>query len=150
MRWTTDDIPPQGGRVAVVTGANSGVGYETARALARKGAHVVMACRNPAKAARAIEAIRAESESALLEFLPLDLSDLSSVRGFAAEFARRHTRLDLLSNNAGVMAIPRQTTADGFERQLGTNHLGHFALTGLLLEPLRRTPGARVVSAKCR
>lgn len=146
MHWKTDDMAPQDGRVAVVTGANSGVGYETARALARAGARVVLACRNPANAARAMEAIRAETPGASLEFIQIDLADLSSVRAFAAEVAGRHAALDLLINNAGVMAIPRRTTADGFERQFGTNHLGHFALTGLLLESLRRAPGARVVT----
>ena len=146
MKWTTDDIPPLGGKLAVVTGANSGVGYEMARELARKGATVVLACRDEQKGKRAMARIRAEQPGAALELAPLDLSDLATVRHFAMHFAQTHTALHILCNNAGLMAIPYHKTVDGFEMQFGVNHLGHFALTGLLLDPLRSTPGARVVT----
>ena len=145
-RRTAPDISDQSGRIAIVTGANSGLGSETALALAAKGAHVVLACRDAAKAQSALQAIRAASPAASAEAMALDLASLASVRAFAAGFVAKHERLDLLCNNAGVMAIPRRRTADGFEMQLGTNHLGHFALTGLLLQRLLDTPGARVVS----
>lgn len=144
--WTASDIPDQTGRVAVVTGANSGLGYETTLALARKGAQVIMGCRNPAKAEAAAQAVRAAVPGAQLTLLALDLASLASVRSFAAQVRERGPRLDLLINNAGVMAIPRAETAEGFEMQLGVNHLAHFALTGLLIEPIRATPGSRVVS----
>jgi NAD(P)-dependent dehydrogenase (short-subunit alcohol dehydrogenase family) len=146
MPWTARDVPDQRGRTAVVTGANSGIGLEAVKVLAAAGAHVVMACRDPQRAAEAASEVRTAHPRAALEVLPLDLASLASVRDFAKAFADRHPRLDLLINNAGVMAIPRRTTADGFEMQLGTNHLGHFALTGLLLERLLAAPGARVVS----
>ena len=146
MSWTTDQIPDQTGRVAVVTGANSGLGYETALALARKGAQVVMGCRNAAKSEAAVQAIRAAAPGALLTPLPLDLADLASVRRFAAAVLAGGLRLDLLVNNAGVMAIPRCETADGFEMQIGVNHLAHFALTGLLMDRIMQTPGSRVVT----
>ena len=144
--WTAADIPPLEGRVIIVTGANSGLGFETALALARAGARVVLACRDRVKGAGAHERLRAEVPGADVEVAPLDLADLASVRTFAAEFSAGHDRLDVLVNNAGVMAIPRRETADGFEMQFGTNHLGHFALTGLLLDRLLATPGARVVT----
>ena len=144
-RWTTIDIPDQSGRVAIVTGANSGLGSETALALAAKGAHVVLACRDAAKAQSALQAIRAANPAASVEVMALDLASLASVRAFAEAFVAQHERLDLLCNNAGVMAIPQRRTEDAFEMQLGTNHLGHFALTGLLLTRLLETPRARVV-----
>jgi NAD(P)-dependent dehydrogenase (short-subunit alcohol dehydrogenase family) len=144
--WTTDDIPPLAGRTAVVTGANSGLGFETALALARAGAHVVLACRDPAKGGDALDRIRQEVPDADVRLDRLDLADLASVRTFAADFPARHDGLDILVNNAGVMAIPRRETADGFEMQFGTNHLGHFALTGLLLDSLLARSGARVVT----
>ncbi|MFG2222129.1 oxidoreductase [Streptomyces sp. NPDC048644] len=146
-RWTTRQIPDQTGRCAVVTGANSGIGYVTARELARSGARVLLACRNEARGSAALDRLRTEVPTAEAEFRPLDLADLSSVRAFVTgldTFDR--SRLDLLVNNAGVMALPYRTTADGFEMQLGTNHLGHFALTGLLLPRLLATPGARIVT----
>jgi NAD(P)-dependent dehydrogenase (short-subunit alcohol dehydrogenase family) len=146
MPWTHADVPDQSGRIAVVTGANSGIGLEAAKTLAGAGAHVVLACRDAAKAEAAAAELRAAAPRASLELLPLDLASLASVRDFAKAFADRHARLDLLINNAGVMAIPRRLTADGFEMQLGTNHLGHFALTGLLLPRLLAAPGARVVT----
>lgn len=146
-RWTAEEVPTLDGRVAVVTGANSGLGLETARVLARRGARVVLACRNPEKARAAEHEVAATAAGpATVETLPLDLADLASVRSFAAELHRRHAALHLLVNNAGVMAIPLRRTADGFEMQLGTNHLGHFALTGLLLDLLLATPGARIVT----
>ena len=144
--WTTERIPDQTGRTIVVTGANSGLGFETARALAGAGAHVVMACRDEGRARAAADAIRADDVRGELEILPLDLASLASVRDFAKAFSDRHRSLHVLINNAGIMAIPRRTTADGFEMQFGTNHLGHFALTGLLLERLLAVDGSRVVS----
>jgi hypothetical protein len=145
-KWTAADVPDQSGRIAIVTGANSGLGSETALALAAKGAHVVLACRDVTKAQSALETIRAASPGASVEVMALDLASLASIRAFAEAASTRHARLDLLCNNAGVMAIPRRRTADGFEMQLGTNHLGHFALTGLLLPRLLATPKSRVVS----
>ncbi|MFE6283600.1 oxidoreductase [Streptomyces sp. NPDC057877] len=142
--WTADHIPDQTGRVAVVTGANSGLGYVAARELARKGAHVVLGCRSEVRGREAVERIAGEVPGADVEVVRLDLGDLGCVREFAAAY--RHERLDLLVNNAGVMALPYGTTVDGFETQFGVNHLGHFALTGLLLPALLATPDARVVT----
>jgi NAD(P)-dependent dehydrogenase (short-subunit alcohol dehydrogenase family) len=138
------DIPDQDGRIVVITGANSGIGLEAARELARAGARVVLACRETSKGDAAAQAIRATVPGAELDVEALDLASLDSVRAFAKRYA--HERLDLLINNAGVMAAPYAKTADGFELQLGTNHLGHFALTGLLLDRLLATPRARVVT----
>jgi NAD(P)-dependent dehydrogenase (short-subunit alcohol dehydrogenase family) len=146
MPWTERDAPDLSGKVAVVTGANSGIGLEAVRMLAHKGAEVVMACRNAAKAESAASAVRAEVPKAKVRVESLDLSNLASVRSFAEKMGRELTRLDLLVNNAGIMAIPRALTADGFEMQLGTNHLGHFALTGLLLGKVLATESARVVT----
>ena len=145
MPWTADDVPDQSGRVAVVTGASSGLGLQTALALARRGARVVLAVRDvEGRGPDAERLIRAEVPDAALEVRRLDLADLDSVRGFAADLP--HDGLDLLVNNAGVMALPRRTTRDGFEMQFGTNHLGHFALTGLLLPRLLARPAPRVVT----
>jgi NAD(P)-dependent dehydrogenase (short-subunit alcohol dehydrogenase family) len=144
--WTADQIPDLDGKTAIVTGANSGLGFETAFELARNGAQVVLACRNLEKAAATAESIRTAHPQAAVESLQLDLADLASVRAFSGKFLSSHRELHLLCNNAGVMALPLRRTADGFEMQFGTNHLGHFALTGLLLEPLMRTSGARVVT----
>jgi NAD(P)-dependent dehydrogenase (short-subunit alcohol dehydrogenase family) len=138
--WTADDIPRQDGRVAVVTGANTGLGFETARMLAEHGATVVLAVRNLDKGKDAAARIAAPDVSVQ----QLDLTSLDSVRTAAAELRAAHPRIDLLVNNAGVMYPPKQVTQDGFELQFGTNHLGHFALTGLLLDAL--TPGSRVVT----
>jgi NAD(P)-dependent dehydrogenase (short-subunit alcohol dehydrogenase family) len=139
-------MPDQSGRIAIVTGANSGIGYETARALAHRGATVIMACRSRLKGADAAERIRAENPRGSVEMMPLDLADLASVRRFAGAFRASHSHLDLLINSAGLMKPPqRQETADGFELQFGTNHLGHFALTGLLMDLILRTVGSRVV-----
>ena len=141
--WTAAQIPDLTGKTAIVTGANSGIGFEATRELARKGAQVVMASRNREKSEAAWQRIKDEQPDASVELLQLDLANLDSVRAFAAEFVQRDTPLDLLINNAGVMAIPHRQTADGFEMQLGTNHFGHFALTGLLLERLLAAPAAR-------
>lgn len=146
-RWTASDIPDQSGKTALVTGGNSGIGFHIALQLGRAGARVVVASRDEARGAEAIRRIRAEVPEADVELGLLDLADLRSVRRFATEVVASHGSLDLLVNNAGVMAVPRRlATLDGFELQLGTNHLGHFALTGLLLPALRARPGARVVT----
>jgi NAD(P)-dependent dehydrogenase (short-subunit alcohol dehydrogenase family) len=145
-QWTPAEIPSQAGKVAIVTGANSGLGYFTARELARKGAQVIMACRSREKTEPAMDDIRKAVPEAKLDFIPLDLADLKSIRDFAQAFPAKFPKLDLLCNNAGVMALPYRKTADGFEMQIGTNHLGHFALTGLLLDRLKATPEARVVN----
>jgi NAD(P)-dependent dehydrogenase (short-subunit alcohol dehydrogenase family) len=144
--WTAENIPDLDGKIAIVTGANSGIGYETARALANKGAIAILACRNKDKGEAAVRQIIRDHPGAKAEFMLLDLSDLASVRRFANQFATHYDRLDILVNNAGIMAIPFGKTADGFELQLGTNHLGHFALTGLLLHRIVCTPQARVVT----
>jgi NAD(P)-dependent dehydrogenase (short-subunit alcohol dehydrogenase family) len=144
--WTADQIPDLAGKTAIVTGANSGLGFEIAFELARNGAQVVLACRNLERATATAEKIQAAHPQTAVESLPLDLADLASVRAFAEKFQSSHRELHLLCNNAGVMALPLLRTADGFEMQFGTNHLGHFALTGLLIEMLLRTPGARVVT----
>jgi NAD(P)-dependent dehydrogenase (short-subunit alcohol dehydrogenase family) len=145
-KWTTADIPDQTGRTAVVTGANTGLGLETAKALAARGASVVLAVRNLDKGKQAAATISNASPGADVTVQRLDLSSLDSVREAAAELRTRYDRIDLLINNAGVMYTPQSTTADGFELQFGTNHLGHFALTGLLLDKLLATPGSRVVT----
>jgi NAD(P)-dependent dehydrogenase (short-subunit alcohol dehydrogenase family) len=144
--WTELDIPDQRGRVAVVTGANSGLGLETARQLAARGATVVLAVRSPQRGSAATEDIRSTTPDARLELQELDLASLESVRAAAEALGRRHDRIDLLVNNAGVMYTDRQLTADGFELQFGTNHLGHFAFTNLLLDRMRTVPGSRVVT----
>lgn len=143
--WALNDIPDQSGRIALVTGANSGIGLEAARVLAHRGAHVVLACRNQAKAVEAQRSIEAGGRASL-EVLKLDLSSLAQVREAAAAFRARHAQLDLLINNAGVMWLPRTLTAEGHEMQFGTNHLGHFALTGHLLDILLATRNSRVVT----
>ena len=145
-RWTAEDIPSLAGRIAVVTGANSGLGFQTALALTRAGAHVVLACRDRGRGLDALERIRARIPTADVSLDDLDLADLASVHRFAKAFSVHHDGLDILVNNAGVMAIPRGETVDGFEMQFGTNHLGHFAVTGLLLDRLLARPGARVVT----
>jgi NAD(P)-dependent dehydrogenase (short-subunit alcohol dehydrogenase family) len=146
MAWTADDMPAQTGKTFVITGANSGIGYEAALELARKGAHVVLACRDQGKGRGAVDAIEAKHRAASVSLMELDLADLKSIRRFADAVRDAHPALHGLLNNAGVMAIPYRRTADGFEMQFGTNHLGHFALTGLLLDRLLATPGARVVT----
>ncbi|MFN6544276.1 SDR family NAD(P)-dependent oxidoreductase [Mycolicibacterium nivoides] len=144
--WTTANIPNQTGRTAIVTGANTGLGLETAKALAAKGAHVVLAVRNLDKGAAAVEWISRSVPNADLELQRLDLGSLKSVREAADEIRAKHDTIDLLINNAGVMTPPKETTEDGFELQFGTNHLGHFALTGLLLDRLLPVAGSRIVT----
>jgi NAD(P)-dependent dehydrogenase (short-subunit alcohol dehydrogenase family) len=145
-QWTAERIPAQNGRIAIVTGANSGLGLVTARELARKGARVVLACRNTAKGQAAVAEIVSAVPDAQLELEALDLGSLGSVAAFAERFRSTHEGLDLLIDNAGVMAPPRQVTADGFELQLGTNHLGHFALMGRLIGTMQGRQDARVVT----
>ncbi|MEO8605684.1 MAG: oxidoreductase [bacterium] len=145
-RWTTADLPDLSGKTIVVTGANSGLGYETALALSGRGAHVVLACRDQAKGGAAEQQIHAAHPQASTALMSLDLASLADITRFAAELRAAHPRIDVLINNAGVMALPYRKTADGFEMQIGTNHLGHFALTGQLLDTLRATPGARIVT----
>ena len=145
MKWTENDVPAQAGRLAIVTGSNTGLGFDTARVLAERGAKVVMAVRDTAKGESAAARIRSLTPGAEVTVHKLDLGSLASVRDAAAELAAAHPRIDLLINNAGVMYPPKQTTADGFELQFGTNHLGHFALTGLLLKNLLGVDGSRVV-----
>ncbi|RAY11699.1 short-chain dehydrogenase [Actinomadura craniellae] len=142
--WTAGDIPDLTGRRAIVTGANSGIGFHTALELARHGARVVLACRSAERGADALARIRAAAPEGDAALAALDLADLASVRAFAD--AHTGTPLDILVNNAGVMALPRRTTADGFEMQFGVNHLGHYALTGLLLPALLAAPASRVVT----
>jgi NAD(P)-dependent dehydrogenase (short-subunit alcohol dehydrogenase family) len=145
--WTTGDIPPQHGRLAVVTGANSGLGYETALALVQAGGEVILAARNSEKGRDAVARIHALSPGAIVRFEPLDLASLASIAACASRLLAEDRAIDLLINNAGVMALPkRQTTADGFEMQLGINYLGHFALTARLLPLLRRATVPRVVN----
>lgn len=139
--WNVADIPDQTGRTAVITGANTGLGFETAKALAEKGAHVVIAVRNTDKGAQAATRIRGD-----VDVQELDLTSLSSIRTAAEALKSRFDKIDLLINNAGVMTTPKGTTADGFELQFGTNHLGHFALTGLLLDKILDVPGSRIVT----
>jgi len=145
MTWTEKDVPDQSGRVAIVTGSNTGLGYDNARVLAARGATVVMAVRDTAKGDAAADRIRELTPGAVVVVQKLDLGSLASVRTAGAELAAAYPRIDLLINNAGVMYPPKQTTVDGFELQFGTNHLGHFALTGLLLNNLLSVDGSRVV-----
>ena len=145
-KWTEKDIPDQTERIAIVTGANSGIGYETARALARKGAKVILAIRNMDAGSSAVDRIKSETPTTQCKAMHLDLASLASVRSFVEAFQQKHGKLDLLINNAGVMMPPFSKTADGFELQFGTNHLGHFALTGLLLDLILKTPRSRIVT----
>jgi protochlorophyllide reductase len=145
-KWTATDIPDQAGRTILITGANSGLGLRSAEALAAKGARVLLACRNAERATTALEAVKAKATGAAPEVRALDLQSLSSIRECAAALDEDLESLDVLMNNAGIMAVPKGTTEDGFESQLGTNHLGHFALTGLLLPVLLRSDEPRVVN----
>jgi NAD(P)-dependent dehydrogenase (short-subunit alcohol dehydrogenase family) len=144
--WSAADIGDLTGRVALVTGANSGIGYETARALADHGAHVILACRDEERGRQARDKLESELDRCSLELLHLNLADLVSVRRAAAVVLNEHARLDLLVNNAGVMGTPYRLSADGFELQMATNHLGHFALTGLLLDRIVTTERSRIVT----
>lgn len=143
--WSIDDIPNQKGRVSIVTGSTSGIGKEAARVLAQKQSTVVLAVRNVSKGEKVAEEIRAENPDAEISVLQMDLSNLRSIKEFSSQFLADFDRLDLLINNAGIMVCPYATTDDGFEIQIGTNHLGHFALTGHLIEHLKKTPDSRVV-----
>lgn len=144
--WTTEKIPDLNDKVAIVTGANSGIGFETAKELARKGSRLILACRSENKGKDAAQKIHSEVPWASLEPMVLDLSSLKSIHAFAETFKTSHDRLNILINNAGVMWAPYGKTEDGFETHFGTNHLGHFALTGLLIDMLLQTPAARVVT----
>jgi NAD(P)-dependent dehydrogenase (short-subunit alcohol dehydrogenase family) len=144
--WSPAEMPDQRGRVAVVTGANSGLGFEVARKLTQAGGHVILACRDQTRGRDAVGRLRTVVPGASVRLVRLDLADLSSVRECAEEIAADHPHVDLLINNAGVMALPRRRTIDGFEMQFGTNHLGHFAFTGRLLPQLLVHPGSRVVT----
>lgn len=145
-KWNNSDMPDLSGKIVIVTGANSGIGYEASKALALKNAEVVMTCRNLEKGRIAAETIKNEISRALIDVMKLDLADLSSIKSFTKEFRSKNDRLDILLNNAGVMQTPRLKTVDGFELQFGTNHLGHFTLTGLLIDLLRKTEDSRVVT----
>lgn len=144
-RWRPEQIPDLSGKTILVTGANSGIGLEAVKLFAANGAQVIMACRNPDKAEAAAEQVRAITPGANLIIMPLDLADLESVKAFAKAVKQRFKKLDVLLNNAGLMAPPLQRTKDGFEMQFGTNHLGHFALTGPLLDLLDAAPAPRIV-----
>ena len=144
-RWTSADMPTQQGRTIVITGANTGVGFQAAKVLAASGATVVLACRDPERAAGAVQRLRTDVPGARLDTVTLDLGSLASVRSGAAELRSRHPRVDVLINNAGVMWAPKGKTVDGFETHFGTNHLGHFAFTGLVLDLLLPVAGSRVV-----
>lgn len=144
VTWTSKDIPDQQGKVALVTGANSGIGYWTSLHLARAGAHVVMACRSMPRAQSALADLQTAAPGGQFEILQMDLSDQASVRSAASTFLSKHKRLDILCNNAGIALAPMERTKDGFESQLAANFLGHFALTGLLIGLLRATPNSRV------
>lgn len=145
-QWTTAQMPNLDGKVIIVTGANSGIGFEAAKEFARKGAQTILACRSMDKAQTALNEIQAEIPNAPAEIMQVDLANLKSVRQFAEAFTAKYDRLDVLADNAGIMWTDYGKTVDGFEQQLGTNHLGHFALTGLLIDLILETPGARVVN----
>lgn len=145
-KWTPDQLADQSDRTSIVTGANSGLGLIVARELARAGAHVIMTSRDANRGANAMNAIKKLYPAASVELASLDLANLASVRAFAESFLANHAKLDLLINNGGVMAAPHALTADGFELQFGTNHLGHFALTGLLMPAFKQSVGTRVVT----
>ena len=144
--WTTAKLPDLSGKIITITGANSGIGFESAREFARKGAEVIFASRNQAKAEEAISQIQAELPTAKLTFIGLDLASLKSIGNFAERFNANYDRLDILLNNAGIMLVPYRLTEDGFEQTFGINHLGHFALTGLLMGRITSTPAARIVN----
>lgn len=144
--WTTNNIPDIKDKIIIVTGGNSGLGYESVKAFAEKGARVVLACRNLQKGEKAKAEILTNEIKGSIEVMKLDLMDLASVKNFASNFNKNYNKLDILLNNAGIMATPNFKTKDGFEAQLGTNHMGHFALTGLLLDLIKATPNSRVVN----
>jgi len=147
-KWTTEQIPDLSGKVVIITGANSGLGFETAKVFAQKRAVTVLACRNLKKAQAAQKLIHDAVPDAQTDIIPIDLGDLSSIRKFTSTFMERYQRLDILVNNAGLMTGRYQKTKDGFEKHFGTNHLGHFALTGLLFNYLHKTPDSRIVTVR--
>jgi NAD(P)-dependent dehydrogenase (short-subunit alcohol dehydrogenase family) len=144
--WTIDNIPDLKGKTVIVTGGNSGLGLEAVKAIALKGAYVIMACRSVSKGEQAKEQILKFHPKADIKVMEIDLTNLNSIKSFVVKFKQNHTKLDILLNNAGIMMVPYSLTKDGFESQIGTNHLGHFALTGLLLDLLKSTPKSRVVN----
>ena len=144
--WATQHMPDLTNKVIIVTGGNSGIGFEAAKEFARKGAQTILACRSMDKAQAALSKLQMDVPDGSAEIMKLDLANLASVREFAGEFNSKYDQLDVLVNNAGIMAVPYATTVDGFESQFGTNHLGHFALTGLLIDLLLQTAGSRVVN----
>ncbi|MBN1215794.1 MAG: SDR family NAD(P)-dependent oxidoreductase [Candidatus Lokiarchaeota archaeon] len=144
--WKFKDIPSQTGKVAIVTGANRGIGFEVVKTLARKGAQVIMACRNLDNSEKAKEKILSEYPNVKIDIIHLDLANLSSIREFVTKFQEKYSRLDILCNNAGIFQAPQQKTVDGFELHFGTNHLGHFALTGLLIEMIIETINSRIIT----
>ena len=145
VNWTADNIPSQKGKIILITGANSGLGFEATKVLSKKGAQIIMTARNLHKGNKALEAIKKENPNAMLDVMLLDLADFDSIRNFSNEFHSKYSKLDVLINNAGVMNPPkREVTKQHFEVQFGTNHLGHFLLTGLLLDILKNTPNSRV------
>lgn len=146
QKWTTNDIPDLTGKVIIVTGGNSGLGFESVKAFAAKGAEVILACRNVEKGELAKSEIVKSDPTSKIRVMELDLMDLSSIREFTSSFKSNYDQLDVLLNNAGIMMTPYSLTKDGFESQFGTNHLGHFALTGLLLDIIQQTPGSRVIN----
>lgn len=145
-KWTAENIPDLSGKVIIVTGANCGIGFEAAKEFARNGAETILACRNIEKATKALDRLKSEIPDAKAEIIQLDLASLKSIHKFAEKFKKDYSRLDVLVNNAGIMAVPYRKTEDGFESQVGVNHLGHFALTSLLYDLLASTAGARVVN----
>jgi NAD(P)-dependent dehydrogenase (short-subunit alcohol dehydrogenase family) len=148
--WTKDNIPNLREKVFIVTGANSGIGYESSFALAEKGATVIMACRNLERGQRSMDAIKKEIPSAKLELMELDLASLASIRKFAETFSSKYDRLDVLINSGGPIVAARSLTKDGFESHFGVGHLGHFALTALLLDVILKTPSSRIVTVGSR
>ena len=146
LKWSTEDMPDLTGKIIIVTGGNSGLGYESVKAFAMKGAEVVLASRSAEKGEAARTEILMAVPDGSIKVMQLDLGDLDSVKGFAAAFRKNYTALDVLLNNAGIMMTPYFKTKDGFEGQLGTNHMGHFALTGLLMDLVLKTPGSRIVN----
>ncbi|MBT7074519.1 MAG: SDR family NAD(P)-dependent oxidoreductase, partial [Anaerolineae bacterium] len=144
--WTEKNLPDLSGKIIIITGANSGTGFSATKFMSAKGATVVMACRNPEKAKKALQSIKNENPSAKLEFIPLELSSLASIEKFAETFKAKYPSLDILINNAGMCQTPELKTKDGFEMQIGVNHLGHYALTGRLLNRLMSTKDSRVIT----
>lgn len=145
-KWTENDIPDLGGKVIIITGANNGIGFENTKEFARKNATVIMACRNLSKGQKALEKVKNNVPDGQIELMELDLANISSIKRFATSFKEKYSKLDILLNNAGIMMVPYRKTADGFESQIGTNHLGHFTLTALLFDVLKQTSGSRIIN----